>query len=887
MRKKVLFSACALAACFAACTNDDFQSTVEGNNNQVATEIGETVGADLVSKGMTMTIQNGEADTRMTDTGSFSEGDIVGLAAYNLRKTGEYGQTQNRSTWEANTDNGDKVIYNIPSFETEDGYNWTTMANIYQGAYYAYYPWTRDGFQREMTITPNEPYQTGAFGDDRYANRFQISAQDFIEAGEGINSSTGELKWDFCLISPLNQFAVVPNPNDYITTNDYLKAMYITSMTVKTNASAPVIVTKGTVYPQRIPHVIRTVEGDINATATRTAMYDALESMDATTSYITYISKDLADEITTSMGAEGSESTYFTLVGGKNLHQIRVFMFPIIKALQFDAYDYRPSVEFVVKGKEGPWPLGTFTVDRDQAASATLIDNLKKMFSDDAKWSMTKILLNDKGNPKALSSADEMSAYLTPQNFAPAVDNITGASQWTDLVNLIDALTGEGGKYQSGDKVTFTLGGDVDFRGDIPTPKNGVEIVLATGPHTLTIKGTSNWPANLITDKEDNITVDQNAVLNIGMDEDADDTNDPEVTVYASITNLGTINAGGNAVISNGTDKSLDNSDSNAMVVIRYGALVYPADKQHGVIAYRVADTEPATIGKVNTLIETEVNSGQNVNYAHVNTLIIALSEEGVFDLNADATPTSGDNYNPSQERQLRNLTDIDIRLEGGKVAYTGGKYVKVNNVYNVSGNGTIQDIEPQGNIEVWGGQLSINTDAAVLYNPNGKDLELNYGSTVELRADTRLDVNTDIYTTYVVNASGATIDLSDAVIYLPTRNNYSHNNGTLSGGDLQIVGASQADAVKESFNALRKAGYGESDMTSFLTAMNGDAIKYANDATHKDEMIAASYVGFYNRFNAWLEVIGRVPYDKTKGEKITAADLTTFEEMMGTTFVW
>ena len=115
MKKRVLFSACVLAACFTACTNDDFQSAMEGNQN-VATEIGETVGADLVSKGMTITVQDGEADTRMGASGNFTNGDIIGLAAYNLNKAGEYGNTQNQSDWSASNANQDRKIYNIPSF---------------------------------------------------------------------------------------------------------------------------------------------------------------------------------------------------------------------------------------------------------------------------------------------------------------------------------------------------------------------------------------------------------------------------------------------------------------------------------------------------------------------------------------------------------------------------------------------------------------------------------------------------------------------------------------------------------------------------------------------------------------------------------------------------
>ena len=50
MKTKVLLSACALSACFIACTNDEYMT--EQTNAGTVTESGEIVGADLVSKGM-------------------------------------------------------------------------------------------------------------------------------------------------------------------------------------------------------------------------------------------------------------------------------------------------------------------------------------------------------------------------------------------------------------------------------------------------------------------------------------------------------------------------------------------------------------------------------------------------------------------------------------------------------------------------------------------------------------------------------------------------------------------------------------------------------------------------------------------------------------------
>lgn len=699
---------------------------MEGNQN-VATEIGETVGADLVSKGMTITVQDGEADTRMGASGSFTNGDIIGLAAYNLNKVGKYGDTQNESDWSSSNVNQDKKIYNIPSFETEDnGATWTTMANIYQGPYFAYYPWSRKGFQEEMVVTPNEPAQTGAFANDRYTNRFQLSAQDFIASGAGVTAD-GALAWDFCLVSPLNQYAVVPAPNAYITASDYLKAMYITSMTVNTNAQGGVIATKATINPHLIPHVVRDLTGDIITTDTRDAMDAAAVLANNNKSYLVVDAGDWATSVTTSMG----DSKYFTLVGGENLHQIRVFSFPIKQALSwFNVVAYSPDVVFVVKGKQGTWKLGEFKVDATQEASQTLIDNLKKLYGNDAEWSMTKILREPSGNAKALTSARSMSAVLTPQNFTPATDNITEVAQWNDLVNLIDALTGEGGKYKAGDKVSFTLGGNLSFTGNIATPKNGVKIELVTNNNNLTINGTSEWPENLIADKNDNIVVAVGAVLKVGAAGTA--TAGKEIELDATITNNGTIYAGALASISTQTSKALDNT--NGTVFVEFGAYVYPSDAATvGEIAFEVKDSEQETMGNINTLIQTDnkVFSDQD-EYAYVNTLYIGTEEEQVtLDLNAKAKDEDpGDRYETetTPAQYLLPLDLIDIVLVNGKVVYKkGDANDNVKNVISRSDNNEIRDIIPLGNITVEEGSvLTIESDEVYgTYSNEDKDLVL------------------------------------------------------------------------------------------------------------------------------------------------------------------
>lgn len=854
---------------------------MEGNQN-VATEIGETVGADLVSKGMTITVQDGEADTRMGASGSFTNGDIIGLAAYNLNKAGEYGNTQNQSDWSPSNSNQDKKIYNIPSFETEDnGATWTTMANIYQGPYFAYYPWSRKGFQEEMVVTPNEPAQTGAFANDRYTNRFQLSAQDFIASGAGVTAD-GALAWDFCLVSPLNQYAVVPAPNAYITASDYLKAMYITGMTVNTNAQGGVIATKATINPHLIPHVVRDLTGDIIITDTRDAMDAAAVLANNNKSYLVVDAGDWATSVTTSMG----DSKYFTLAGGENLHQIRVFSFPIKQALSwFNVVAYSPDVVFVVKGNQGTWKLGEFKVDATQEASQTLIDNLKKLYGNDAEWSMTKILREPSGNAKALTSARSMSAVLTPQNFTPATDNITEVAQWNDLVNLIDALTGEGGKYKAGDEVIFTLGGNLSFTGNIATPKNGVKIELVTNSNSLIINGTSEWPENLIVDKADNIIVVAGAVLKVGAAGTA--TAGKEIELDATITNNGTIYAGELASISTQASKALDNTKGT--VFVEFGAYVYPKDADSvGEIAFEVKDSEQETMGNINTLIQTDnkVFSDQD-EYAYVNTLYIGEEEQVTLDLNAKAKDEDpGDRYETetTPAQYLLPLDLIDIVLVNGKVVYKkGDANDNVKNVISRSGNNEIRDIIPLGNITVEEGSvLTIESDEVYgTYSNEDKDLVLpaedatitNYGT---------LNVTTSVETVDIKNMSYTTseivVESGEHIYYSGTYK----QDGKATGEIVRNPNApipSLSDEAQAVIDAYAECVNADDIDTSSEEKFLESLMSYVNRSGALDTWVS---VKFYNAFKEWYTAQYGVSLSGTVGsdaQAITSQMLRNFEK--------
>lgn len=83
MKTKVLLSTCALAAFFAACTNEKF---VEQTNGNAPIESAGAVGADLASRGMNIILDDTNVGTRATN-GKWESGDKFGLAWYKFEGT--------------------------------------------------------------------------------------------------------------------------------------------------------------------------------------------------------------------------------------------------------------------------------------------------------------------------------------------------------------------------------------------------------------------------------------------------------------------------------------------------------------------------------------------------------------------------------------------------------------------------------------------------------------------------------------------------------------------------------------------------------------------------------------------------------------------------------
>lgn len=871
MKKRVLFSACALAACFAACTNDDFQTE---QNNTVINEAGEVIGADLVSSGMKMNINDGSADTRINENGQWETGDQIGLGWYKyktaLDKEQLYSEWASGSGWTTDNSLYANILFTLQS----DGW-WQTQADVYQGAYFAYWPFQRmTSGSKLKVVAPNDVPQTDdSFKSDVYKNSLYLSAQDFIEYAD-VDESTMTLKSEFVLSPMVNAIGVVAAPEAKIGDSEYLKSMIITEMQISVGGSNNNIITpSATLSPRYLP---KTINDDGSARTDEELRVELDKAAVAATGTSKTILANQATNVNYLRTAIANNN--FTLAKNNTL---RAFAFPFQKGATYTDRQF-PSVKVTVKSANGDWKLGTFAVNNTN--SETLATNLKQMFDgaqQGEKFSMVQNILGEPGSRGVPQTPESMTANLTVKDFTPATSGIKTVKHWNDLVTLVNELK-NAGKVFANNQVVFTLGGDLNFieNGEQLKTPDDVDIVLNTGSRKLVINGEVEWPAHLITNDArytTNIVVNEGATLKVGIDR-----NEVVNLIASSIVNNGTIKAGAEASIS--ADKNNltygNKLENNKMVIVEFGAYVYPADGQEGIIAYEMDNNEPNTIGEINTLMELESSNSQK-GYAQINTLILSNGVE--LDLNAQArTAGEGNRYEEgSNAEYLNSLENIDIIMRGASIVRkAGGNYRKVADIKVEEGTNKITDVEPQGNIDILkGSELTLASEIANPPYDDGTPLVLADDAVIN-NAGT-LYVNNTTTTKDFINEFGKVkVESDEKLIYVDKYIQGGIAEGTVEKLQSSDPNAALAQKVETTFDAYAAA----------ISAVTLDDV--VDDLNTKGPSLFDHLPGsaepwssaaFYMALSAWMEAVtGTGLAESGTPTTISVQMLTLFQSQSG-----
>lgn len=895
MKAKVLWSACALSACFAACTNEDFLQ--ESQNVENAVGQSEIVGHDLVSKGMRVIAVKGGADTRVNESG-WEVNDQLGLAWYKVGKTIEEEQTDDAwknllSTGTGFAEDGTcDNIYANHIFTNVDGSSsaFETTTNVYQGAYFMYFPYQRLDAVKPLVLEPNAAAQTMDFREEVLNKSTWISAQDFLLAGEGVDENN-QLERSFYLAPIVNAIGIDATPEEAISQNSFMSQLKITGLTLNLGEENKLFLPKAQVVTRFLPDVkyVAGSEEVVDEAATQKALYEATDKVaDEKNNGSIYLYNKNPNDVYTSSLTTNVENPNFTLA---DTRQVRVFTFPTRNTTA--NWDNHAYALVRVKSPNG-YNLGFFNVN--VANSKDFIGKLEKILGADDAATLQKV---HRKNNDVRPIANEMVANLLAEDFVPET-YVSSEGQWNELMDLYDALYACGVRYHDGvgtkedgekDMPVIRIGGEVNFKGvngTIKTPKNvTIKVISEEGKESnvMVIAANTVWPINLVTESDDILYMEVNKgiTLTVGDNLKLDANIDNYGTVVAGrLTYIGTNDENGGKITNHyvGTAETPDRN--NGRVEIEYGSYVYPADGDNGIVAYELTgeDNEAAMI---NRLVLGAKNTENR--YAHVNTLVVPVGK--TLNLNATSKGSINDDPYEGQETEglnMPDLTNVDVELNGGSV-FSDGTNTKVNNLYAVSGSSTATDIDVEDDITTLNGAtLNVKSDnTPVKYTFDLENIN-NHGT---------LNANTDMTVEVVNNYADGTIRVASGyrIIYSVHGEAGYLQDGTAYGTIVEKTAyVPDADELEKCKKAVIDA-WENSEGGSLK-----DVADFADDKTLGE--LASTIKGFANddnakRVNALIDALnkwffvyyGDITHNVTKAD-ITAGDLLDFENKTGYRFL-
>ena len=737
----------------------------------------------------------------------------------------------------------------------------------------------------------NSTPQTGDFDSERFNKALHLSAQDFIEAEEGVDPETNTLTKEFFLTPVVNVLAVQASPEAAIAESEnedvkFLQGFNITQVQINAGATPTDVFVDGsakgtaTLIPSQLPKVVRTSTGDIDVEKT-------IEAIDEKTNLIS--SKD-KNQFLANANYSGSLTTdvrvadYTLGEGGK----VRAFTFPTRNNVTYANANAYPNAKVTIgriDGENLKYAVGSFSIRYN---ATNTINNegfaakLKTALTDaDDRTYLGKII---RGVADAATDNEytwqplNLTAILAADNFTPQT-TITSVAQWNDVVKVLDAMVElRGAEYYKEHPVTLTWNGaDTEvFKGKIATPQD-INITLKTGSNRKMIIAAGengeevDWPTNLLTNNSANIEVAEGATLNVGS-MDADDLQADKVVINANIDNNGTIHAGVNASIGVDGEGVVDNtlnydkeSEVTNRIIVEYGAYVYPASTTDadGIIAYTVTSNDKKEIGKINLLLN---NGDVNDHLASVNTLVI---EGTTLDLNA---PASYDNGNPyidgSGAKTLSaKIKDVAIELNGGKIEKVlevkpdDTPNTAVASITAVGGDNTTTEVKTT-TITVKAGKLTIESTAEKDEDKWLKEVETitNYGT---------ITFNTNGEVKDVYNYKQINVNAPYTVTYSSLgQQNPAGGTGNFSGNLKPATPENPAETTEAKAVIAAWEVYKEAANLTTYTGLLEHNNKNASSSGTKAK-------NFLDALNAWLTANG---YDEVTAGLLTKIHLLAFE---------
>lgn len=701
MKSTKFLAALAGIAMFTACAEEEIVKIENASQ-----PMNEVVGARLVGTGVSIITDDMSATRYAGGENKWEAGDRIGLGwmLNNDNPTAE----QLEGTNPANS-----KIWANHMFDTEDaGKTWISKGNLYEGWYFAYYPWA---YQAKPGVAKSYELNPAMIGQGAAKHKSQtlyLSQRQFIDADSDLDQKTGTLQSSFKMNQAVKFIQVTAKAQAgsiFANKEADLSKLQITNVEINVgegkNIFAKKVDVKGAALPVKVEYAA-------NATAEEKAATDMLNLKNFREALKNvWVEKETSSVLSRNVEAANLLVSTNPKEDGKN---VNVYFNVIAKEAELEA----DKITVTFKATDNAKFVINYTTASETNKKA--IDALVAAYAKDGVLS-TFNDLDAEGNPEKDLRPLLLNFELCPNDFVTDFTDIHTFGKWEEAVNLVNALGRTSEK--------FHITGAIDFKDAILMPTScALEVVAGNDVKEaneqtmyLQLSGKHNaeaWPANL-----------NSEAVRVIVAKDAE-VNHAQIIEATNIVNNGTLNVDkgetlgrdGYTLYNRGTINLLDMYSKVTTVDNTYGEinLVYGgyvtlstksnAGKNSGKIAYIVTKDDVEKPTRIQNVINTINNTSGN--YALVNTLKFKSENVKEFDFTLPGGKTDAveDPYNPTPKQEwepeaIKSLENVSLVIDNVVVKST--IKVTVLNVTMTGADAKLQNIDFNGFLDVTDGEVT------------------------------------------------------------------------------------------------------------------------------------------------------------------------------------
>lgn len=536
MRTKFLL-AMALPMVFAACSNEDDLMTSQ-----------EVAGQKLASKTI-LTVGRTEADTKLNADG-WENGDKVGLAWFNNASSGLITDGQGQAITEIIT-TPDNKIYANHLFTYADG-SFTNEGDIYNGSYFAYFPYARQSAGNgasEKTIKLNTTQKDVEASKAFFAGVFSVSARDMITADD-INAD-GAVEKQFSLKQLANGIAIkttLGKKDGY--SDEQIAGMKITQVTLTTGGKNA-FTTDFTLDPQKLPVAI--YDGI-------TGEYDAAKTLkEMTVANLIGTGKLIASATSTDKLSVDVSKCGATLASENDAFLL--FTLPTNPVVGVTAADVKLVIRTIAGEVELTYADAAISGSVEEHNNKAIEKLVALLSSNGYKTGDKTYKLSEILNQRvALDFKIDMNKFTAINN------DIKTAEEWNAAVKYFDT-------FMPTQTPTFTITDDIEFTaGELMTlPKKGLKEIK--GSSKIVIKSGNNVIDSKIAQCSVDIEIEKGASLTVNADASSKKEAFLTLANTKEITNGGTLTVIGEIAGPATDGESAEITNNNRLIVGENGKI--------------------------------------------------------------------------------------------------------------------------------------------------------------------------------------------------------------------------------------------------------------------------------------------------------------------------